>query len=54
MGIQIDQFKVLKNKMVDYVNYESYQHRQYVNGFTISHYQDLTQMQYFWTNEMEG
>lgn len=54
MGIWIDQFKVLKNKTVDYVSYESYQHGRCVNGFTISHYQNPTQMQCLWSNEMEG
>lgn len=54
MGIWIDQFKTLKNKTVDYVSYENYQHGHCVNGFTISHYQNPTQMQCLWSNEMEG
>lgn len=54
MGIWIDQFKTLKNRTVDYVSLESYQHGQCENGFTISHYQNPTQMQCLWSKELEG
>lgn len=54
MGIWVDQYKRQKHKVVDYVTYDSYQHGMCENGFTISHYQNPSQMQCLWNNEMEG
>lgn len=54
MGIWIDRFAHLEHKVVKYVHDDHYQHGGCENDYIIAHYQNPSQMQCLWNNELEG